>query len=220
LLLVRLGWKKSLVYYLLVGSFCALLFLPLVDMEIIYGFRESIGYYFKKFEFNASIYYLVREWGFWKYGYNIIQTVGIKLAIYCAVVILLYAIWDFIQSAYRQGRNSKFKIQNQKLLAFNVQLPTSQTSLLNAYLFTLCIYFAFTTTVHPWYTTTLLALSIFTKFRFPLIWTGLIFLTYAGYSANGFSESLWLTALEYGIVISYFGFECLRNTKPLRTLKT
>lgn len=204
LLLVRLGWKKSLVYYLLVGAFCALLFIPLLDMEIIYGFRESIGYYFKKFEFNASIYYLVREWGFWKYGYNIIQTVGIKLAIYCATAILLYTIWDFVQ-------NSKFKLKHS---TFNIQHLTT------SYLFSLCIYFSFSTIVHPWYTTTLLALSVFTKFRFPLVWTGLIFLTYAGYTAKGFSENLWLTAVEYGIVISYLGFECLRNTKSLGIIKT
>ncbi len=211
LLLIRLGWRKSLAYYSIVGLFCILFFLPLLNMEIVYGFRESIGYYFKKFEFNASIYYLVREWGFWKYGYNIIQTVGVKLAIYCAVAILLYAIWDFIQ-------NSKFKTLDRKLSTFKLQPTTFQVSLLTAYLFTLCIYFAFATIVHPWYTTTLLALSIFTKFRFPVVWTGLIFLTYSGYTTYGFSENLWLTALEYSIVVSYLGVECLRNVRPFRAL--
>ncbi len=199
LLFVRLGWKKSFIYYLLVGAFCVLFFLPLLNMEIISGFRESIGYYFKKFEFNASIYYLVREWGFWKYGYNIIQTVGIKLARYCAVSILLYAIWDFIQ-------NSKFKIQ---------RLDFAYRLLLTAYLFTLCIYFSFSTIVHPWYITTLLALAVFTKFRFPIVWAGLIFLTYAGYSINGFSENLWFTAIEYVAVFGYLAYEIIWKREKL-----
>jgi alpha-1,6-mannosyltransferase len=193
LLLSRLGWKKSVVYYLLVGIFCVLFFLPLLNVEIISGFRESIGYYFKKFEFNASIYYLVREWGLWKYGYNIIQTVGWKLAVYCTSAILLYAIWDFI-------RNSKFKIQR-TALAYRT-LPT-------AYLTVLTIYFTFATIVHPWYITTLLAFSIFTRFRFPIIWTGLIFLTYSGYTANGFSENLWITTIEYVIVFGYLAYEMI-----------
>ncbi|MFM9837612.1 MAG: glycosyltransferase 87 family protein [Cyclobacteriaceae bacterium] len=201
LLLGRLGWKKSILYYLIVGAFCLLLFLPLLEMEIIYGFRESIGYYFKKFEFNASIYYLVREWGFWKYGYNIIQTVGIKLAKYCAGANLLYALWDFIQ-------NSKLRIDNKALSTVNRSLPT-------AYLFVFTIYFAFATIVHPWYITTLLAFSVFTKFRFPIAWIGLIFLTYSGYTVNGFSENLWITTIEYVVVIGYLAYELIWEKKKL-----
>ncbi|MCX8491392.1 MAG: glycosyltransferase 87 family protein, partial [Cyclobacteriaceae bacterium] len=158
LMIVRLGWKKSFIYYLAVGVFTFLFFLPLLNAEIISGFNESIGYYFKKFEFNASIYYLVREWGFWKYGYNIIQTVGWKLAVLCTLTILAYTSWDFLQ-------HSTFKIQKAD---FNLR------SLPNSFLIILCIYFAFATIVHPWYVTTILAFSVFTTLRFPIIWTGLI----------------------------------------------
>ncbi len=193
LLLVRLGWKKSAIYYLVVVVSSILFFLPLLNAEIISGFSESIGYYFKKFEFNASIYYLVREWGFWKYGYNIIQTVGVKLAIYCAAAILFYTVLDFILNVKR-----KHKV-----------LPTAYSTLPTSYLIVLTIYFAFATTVHPWYTTTLLALSVFTKFRFPAVWTGSIFLTYAGYTTNGFSENLWITGIEYVIVFGYLAYETI-----------
>jgi len=58
LMFSRLGWKKSSIYYLVIGVSTILLFFPLLNAEIISGFNESIGYYFKKFEFNASIYYL------------------------------------------------------------------------------------------------------------------------------------------------------------------
>jgi alpha-1,6-mannosyltransferase len=200
LLLVRLGWKKSIIYYLAVGLCCTLLFFPLLNAEIIEGFRESIGYYFKKFEFNASLYYLVREWGYWRYGYNIIQTVGIRLAMYCASAILLYTIWDFIQNSRLASRQAKFNIKHSTLNIKHLTLSS---------LFILTIYFAFATTVHPWYITSLLALSIFTKFRFSLVWTGLIFLTYLGYSQNGYSENLWVTTIEYVIVIGYLAYEVI-----------
>lgn len=199
LMIVRLGWKNSSVYYLVVGVFTFLLFIPLLNTEIISGFSESIGYYFKKFEFNASIYYLVREWGFWKYGYNIIQTAGWKLAVYCTLTILVYTSWDFIQ-------NSKFKIQK---VDFNVR------NLPNAFLIILCIYFAFATIVHPWYITTLLAFSVFTLHRFTLVWTALIFLTYVGYTNNGFSENLWITSLEYIVVTCCFVYELIWKKEKL-----
>jgi hypothetical protein len=193
LMFSRLGWKKSSIYYLVIGVSTILLFLPLLNAEIISGFNESIGYYFKKFEFNASIYYLVREWGFWKYGYNIIQTVGWKLAAYATLTILIYTLWDYIQNSKLRIQTTDFKVRN---------LP-------NTFLIILCIYFAFATIVHPWYITTLLALSVFTTYRFTLVWTPLIFLTYVGYTNNGFSENLWITSFEYIVVTCYFGYELI-----------
>jgi alpha-1,6-mannosyltransferase len=193
LLINRLGWRKSFIYYLVVGTSTLILFLPLLNTEIISGFNQSIGYYFKKFEFNASIYYLVREWGFWKYGYNIIQTVGWKLAIYCTVTILLYTVWDVIQ-------NSKFKIQK---------------SLIGSFTIALTIYFAFSTTVHPWYITTLVVFSALTNYRFAILWSGLIFLTYVGYSANLFSENLYVVVIEYILVFLYLTYELIWKRKQL-----
>jgi hypothetical protein len=162
-------------------------------MEIILGFRESIGYYFQKFEFNASIYYIVREWGFWMYGYNIIQTVGWKLALLSTLAILGYGLWDYI-------KYSRFKFLNNKPSIAYCLLPT-------ACLFVISIYFAFSTTVHPWYITTLVAFSAMSTYRFAILWSGLIFLTYAGYTDDGFKENLWLTAIEYVLVIGYLAYE-------------
>ena len=195
LLLARLGFKKSIQFYLITGFCCVLLFMPLLNMEIISGFRESIGYYFQKFEFNASIYYIVREWGFWMYGYNIIQSVGWKLALLSTFAILSYTLWDYLQ-------NSKFKVQNSNPNLANRQLPT-------AYLFVIFIHFAFSTTVHPWYVTTLVAFSAVSTYRFAILWSGLIFLTYVGYTAEGFKENLWLTSIEYVLVIGYLAYELI-----------
>ena len=147
-----------------------------------------MGLYFNKFEFNASLYYLVREFGFWKYGYNIIQTVGWKLGLITFVLILTF-VWI-------RSRQSKMK-----------QDDSTNHVLFQDWMWMLSIYFLFTTTLHPWYISTLLALSVFTSYRYPTIWTGMIFLTYAGYTTDSFHEVLWLTAIEYIIVYGYLAYE-------------
>ncbi|HRG77951.1 MAG TPA: hypothetical protein PL167_00005, partial [Cyclobacteriaceae bacterium] len=192
----RLGIRRSLTYGLVTMLTLSICFLPLFNLEVIRSMSESIGLYFNRFEFNASIYYLVREYGFWKYGYNIIQTVGWKLGLTASILILLLS--------FRGGLNWGARIQQ-----------TSFSILITDWMWVLFIYFLFTTILHPWYITTLVALSVFTTFRFPVIWSGLIFLTYVGYTANSFQENLWLTAFEYVVVIGYLIFE-LKSKNLLR----
>lgn len=192
----RLGIKRSLTYGLVAILTLSICFLPLFNLEVIRSMSESLGLYFNKFEFNASIYYLVREYGFWKYGYNIIQTVGWKLGLTSAILILLLS--------FRSG----FKwVPDTQQMSFS--------ALLTDWMWVLCVYFLFTTILHPWYITTVVAISVFTTFRFPVIWSGLIFLTYVGYTANSFQENLWLTAFEYVVVIGYLVFELKSKKLPI-----
>lgn len=192
----RLGVKQSLKYGVAAMLVLWICFLPLLTIDVIRSMSESIGLYFNRFEFNASLYYLVREFGFWKYGYNIIQTVGWKLGLTASILILLLS--------FRGGLNWGPRLQQ-----------SSFSVLITDWMWILSIYFLFTTILHPWYITTLVALSIFTSFRFPVIWSGLIFLTYAGYTSDSFQENLWLTAIEYVVVIGYLIFE-LKSQKLLR----
>jgi hypothetical protein len=192
-LISRLGIKQSVRYGMVVSITLLICFFPLFNKEVIQSMSTSMGLYFNKFEFNASLYYLVREFGYWKYGYNIIQTVGWKLGVIAAILIFILS--------FRYG----LKWQNTQ--------PISITSLVSDWMWALSIYFFFTTILHPWYITTLIALSVFTSYRFPIIWSGLIFLTYAGYTQNSFHENLWLTAIEYVIVIGYLIFEW-KSQKP------
>ncbi len=76
LIIKQLGWKKGITYASLVGLFTALFFLPFLDQQLIEKLFSSVNLYFQKFEFNASIYYLVRAVGFKIFGYNIIGTAG------------------------------------------------------------------------------------------------------------------------------------------------
>ncbi|MEZ4905576.1 MAG: glycosyltransferase 87 family protein [Spirosomataceae bacterium] len=76
LLLKRLGFWRWVVYCGAVGGVLLLFFAPFLSRELFLNFGKSLDLYFQKFEFNASIYYLLREVGYWLTGYNVIQTLG------------------------------------------------------------------------------------------------------------------------------------------------
>jgi hypothetical protein len=81
--------KKRWLFYALTGIITLVTFLPFLSTELLQHWGSSIGLYFKTFEFNASIYYLVNRpwWGI--VGYNPIATVGPIMALLSVSAILL-----------------------------------------------------------------------------------------------------------------------------------
>ena len=182
LIIKQLGFKKGFVYAILVGIFTLLFFVPFLDLQLLEKLSSSVNLYFQKFEFNASIYYLVRAIGFKIYGYNIIGTAG-KIMAFLTFSGVLIISWK-----------SK-----------NLFLGT---------LAILTLYFAMATTVHPWYASTLIAICIFTSFRYPIVWSYSIFLSYATYQTNLYQENLWLVTLEYLLVFGVMIYEIRRIKNP------
>lgn len=180
-----LGKKKAIFYWLIAGAVSVFLFVPLFSNDIIYGFSTSLGYYFQKFEFNASVYYLIRAFGYWIVDFNIIQFAGPALAMLATILIFSIALRRIPPET-------------------NLYLHLFQSML-----WCMLIYLAFSTTVHPWYILTILAISVFTPYDFPILWTGLIFLTYAGYTEASFKENLFLVATEYVVLLAYILYETL-----------
>lgn len=179
-LIKRLGWKKSFQYFLAVGIFTLLLFAPLFNHLFVNNFGESLNLYFQKFEFNASIYYIVRWIGFEETGYNQIRYIGPGLAVCTILGIGLLFLFDKKRSL--------------------VTLPQK-------WLFAICIYLLCATTVHPWYVTLPVVLCVFTNFRFPIVWSGLIMMTYINYSYPEYFENLRMVWVEYTLVVLYFILE-------------
>lgn len=171
--------KKSLLnFYIFTSIFLLLFFLPLFNYDLIEGMGSSLGLYFQKFEFNASVYYLIREIGFFVKGYNIIGSAGKYLALASFISIMTISLW-------------KFKKANQWYVMMWV----------------LTIYFLLATTVHPWYISTLVAISIFTPFRYVIVWSFMIFLSYLGYTSYGFEENISVVIVEYTSIILLIGYE-------------
>jgi alpha-1,6-mannosyltransferase len=184
LLIKRLGLTKSIIFCAVVGATLVVLFLPFYSVDLIPNFFSSLRLYFQTFEFNASLYYLLRWIGYQFAGYNIIAALGTALAIAAFITIVTIAV---------------------------TEKTVTWLSLFQAMLMCLTAYFLLATTVHPWYITSLALMSVFTSYRYPIVWSVVIILSYAAYRTVPYSENLWLVAVEYMVVLSYMGYELFRN---------
>jgi hypothetical protein len=171
--------KSILVYAVVFIVATALQFLLFINLERSANFLSSLGLWFTSFEFNASVYYLFRWVGYQLIGWNLIKFYGVGFPI---VFIIVYGIL-FLKT--------KAKLD----------------SFFRVCLVILCSYFFLSTTIHPWYILFPLALSIFTKYKFPVIWSFLVFLSYYAYKGGNFHENLLVVGLEYGILLLAIAIE-------------
>ena len=58
-----------------------------------------------------------------------------------------------------------------------------------------------------------LILCVFTKYKFPVIWSLVIILTYQAYANNPWKENLWFVFIEYLIIFSFLIYEILYQLK-------
>lgn len=188
LFLKYLGLKKSVLFYLIVGGASFALLLPFYSSEFINNYSQTVGLWFSNFEFNAG-------------PYNLIE----KIAVYFD-----QKPWEFIIS---YGKVTPYiTIAIVMLFAF-LKVDKTLKSLIVAMLWVLTIYYFMSTTVHPWYIIFLLPLCIFTDFRFPIIWSGMVILSYYAYAQTDFEENLWLLAIEYISVIGFICYEIFKLNK-------
>ena len=180
------GLLKFIAFNSIILIVTALLFLPFFSSELIHNYSNSVGLWFRNFEFNASFYYIFREIGYFFRGYNEIAIIG-KITPVLTILFLLYVTF------FRKNKSS-------------IQLIT-------AMLFGLCFYYFTATTVHPWYVATPLILSVFTKYKFPVVWSLLIILTYQAYANTPWQENLSIVFLEYFVLYSFISYELWQDYK-------
>ncbi len=178
-----LGWKKTMAFSAGMIGVVILLFVPFASTDWLSHYSGSVALWFVRFEFNASLYYVVREAGYLIKGYNIIGIAGWLLPSAGALAILMLSL----------RRQSTRLVQVWSVMAFSMG-----------------IYFFSATTVHPWYLTSLVLLSLFSGLRFPLVWSVTAVLSYHAYAQPVVQENLWLIALEY-IPVFYFFYKDLNH---------
>ncbi|WP_018478552.1 hypothetical protein [Pontibacter roseus] len=176
----KLGLRRFVGFGAVLLGALLLLFLPLLSVEVLRNFFQSIDLYFHRFEFNASVYYLLRWLGFQLTGYNQIAVIGPLLSLVTLGAILTMAAVKNLGSVKR--------------------LAGYMAAALTVYLF-------LSTTMHPWYITTLVALTAMSHFRYAAVWSGLAVFSYAAYRSSTYTENLWLVALEYTLVLLWLWAE-------------
>ncbi len=196
LFLKYFGFKKSISFYLLIGGSCVLLLLPFYSSSFIGNYSETVGLWFSNFEFNAGIYNLTKQIGVSYFDAKPWELVKV----YGKWVAISVIIGTFLIAVLRKNQNIN--------------------TLLVSMLLVLTGYYFLSSTVHPWYIVSLIVLSMFTKYRFALVWSLMAMLSYFAYSNPEFEESLWLLAVEYIVVFTYLIYEIMgRKGKKLHFFK-
>ena len=90
----------------------------------------------------------------------------------------------------------------------------SDQDILISAMFAFVIFYGFSTTVHPWYISLVLIYSVFTNYRFALIWSFLVMLSYSAYAETNFAENKWFLMTEYILVGAVLVYEIVKNRKP------
>ncbi len=178
--LFSLKGKNRLIFFMGLLFFSVIIFSPMMGVIPIHSFANSLDLYFRKFEFNASVYYLFRYIGQQISGYNLIKYLGPLLGI-------LTVFYNFRKAKqYKDNTFSTF---------FKYGL----------YVWTFYLFLA--TTVHPWYLISVLFFATFNQWCYPYFWSYLIFISYANYSGAIYYESMWLIGLEYFLLLVYIIME-------------
>ncbi len=197
---------KTLKVNFIKGSLLCVLCLLLVGMgywgflnsDFFNSYSASIGLWFSKFEFNASIYYILRELGFYTLGYNAIGVIGKGLAVSILGLILVISLHQ------PRFQNPEQFIQKLSLIFL--------------------VYLLLSTTVHPWYIVLPLGFSLLSKpSRLVFIaWSGLLILSYVSYKKNSVEESTSILLIEYGVVYALILYNLLKlsNAKNSSNTKT
>jgi len=185
LFITHFGSRKSIKFYIMLGLIILIGVLPFYSSEFINNYTDTVGLWFSNFEFNASIYNLIKQIAikFDAKPWELIKTYG-KLLPYIMIgfVLLLTFLRD----------NKKLSV------------------LISSMFWVLVLYYFLSPTVHPWYIIFLVGLSVFTDYRFPLVWSLVIILSYSAYENPEFKENLGFILIEYFTVFVFMTYEIFK----------
>lgn len=176
------GFKKSLKFYLVVLLTIALCAWPFYAPEFLDNYTHTVGLWFSNFEFNAGIFNAVKEIAVQcgVQSWRVIKVYGRFIPV---IIIVMVSI---------------FSVINKK---------KSLNALMLSMFWVLTVYYLLSSTVHPWYIIFVVFLSLYTDYKFPLVWSCLVFLSYAAYGNSGFEENYILLLIEYFVLFAIMVYE-------------
>jgi len=186
-----LGWKKAIILYTLTIIIVLAFGLLQLNSSNIYNFLDSLRLYFQSFEFNSFALYYYLQYGYWDTGWNLTKTYAPRLSVLALFIIITLSLYG--KRINPENFNWK-KLFKRMTIAFFVYLILSST-------------------LHPWYILPLLALSVFTNYTFPMVWSFFIFFSYVfyQYENNSVFEVRLVSSIEYISVIGLFVYEMIKG---------
>ncbi len=183
------GIIPSIYYGLIVLCFTMLMFLPFSHLDTFSHIFQSTRLYFKHFEFNASLYYLMKAISYRIVGYNWMVKVPFLFPIFT-----LAGLYFLEKKRFHSDKYPDFLFQ------------------CGWFLF---IYLVFATTVNPWYVTPCIAFLCLSRYKFPILWSMLLPLTYLTFSVHPYKEKTWVILVEYLLLACFLGIELWQTRKSL-----
>lgn len=190
LLLTVAGWRKTMWSGLIACGTIAILFVPFIRRNDMNYLLDSFGLFLQKFEFNASIHYLTSAVGKNLVGFNPLYYSGIFF--FCLVCCILAFF------AMRKPKDSN---------GINYFIAAGGT-----------VYFLlllFSSVVHPWYVVLLLIPAMFLDWKFPIVWSLLIPLSYIFYDGEIHFLYPVFVGLEYLVVLIFVWRERIKIAQDL-----
>jgi hypothetical protein len=132
---------------------------------------KSLSLYSSHFEFNGSIYKVIREIGYAFNGYNLIHIIGPALQLIAGILILYFS--------------------------FSLRKAKAERAFVIMVIFGWLSFYLLSTTVHPWYLVCLIPFGLLLDLKTPTIWPMLSLLSYITYSFSPIKEPIWLSLLIY-----------------------
>jgi len=161
-------------YSLTVLSVGLLMGLPILIDGSWLKMLQSLDLYFQSFEFNGSVYYVLRWLGLLITGYNQIWIIVPVLSIITVVLILRRTVRD--------------------------ESDHGIVGLLDQFLYFSVCYLLLATTVHPWYLILPVAFCVFRPKLYILVWSFTVIFSYSLYKAYDYEfHYIWIGA-EYVLV--------------------
>jgi len=171
------GWGRGVKYGLVTVATFIIFWIPFYTESLLDNVSESLNLYISYFEFNESIYYVLKALlpEGWVKGSSLMGGITIL-----AIISLGLFAWKRKWKSVAEGM-----------------------------LWIMAIYFAFASTVHPWYIIPLLAFGSVTHYRWPFIWSALIIPTYLTYGQEPYQQPFWWVWIEYLLLIGVIALELM-----------
>ncbi len=189
LLVKKMRFGQVVKYSCIAAFFLLVFFLPIYPY--FDHFMESIRLYFKKFEFNGSVFEIWKGIDYLRFGFDNIDHISIYLSSFFLLVLIV------LSTKYIVARNE---------------------DLLKTMFWIWMFYLLFSSTVHPWYILPIFVISLLRSNLIGFVWSLLVILSYSAYHDQANEYRYVFLSIEYVLLLLTVVFEINNWSGQLKNL--